>query len=322
MNARTCRARVLAGAALTWLAGGDAPARAQQPVAVPASATAVKPAAVVNGEPISMAELEAVLKQAPMAVEMPEPVRVQMRRHALAMLIDDTLMQQFIKANAPQVPKAEVDQKMAEMDADLKKEKKSVEAFCKENGQTVEELRDGLTWMLRWTAWAKGKISDADVRRYYEAYKDYFDGTTVRVSHIAVRLGENASEADHARAKAQLTELRAQIIAGKVDFAAAAKTYSQCESSKAGGDLGFVARKTMVEEAFAHTAFAMQPGQVSDVVQTGFGMHLIKVIERKPGQPSDFAKIKEQVRDIYTEEYRLTILAQQRKAAKLEINIP
>jgi peptidyl-prolyl cis-trans isomerase C len=322
MKARTWVARGLAGAALAWLAGEGVPAHGQQPAPVAASATATKPAAVVNGEPISMAELEAVLKQAPMAVEMPEQVRVQMRRHALAMLIDDTLMQQFIKANCPQVSKAEVDRKLVEMDADLKKENKSVEAFCKENGQTVEQLREGLTWMLRWTAWAKDKVSEADVQRFYEAYKDYFDGTTVRASHIAIRLPENASEADQARARARLTELRAQITAGKIDFATAAKTHSQCESSSSGGDLGFLARKTMVEEPFAKAAFALQPGQVSDVVQTGFGLHLIKVTDRKPGQPSDFAKIKDQVRDLYTEEYRLTILAQQRKAAKLEINIP
>src|SRR5260370_26195631 len=167
MNARTWMARGLAGAALIWLAGGDVAARAQQPATVAASATGLKPAAVVNGEPISMAELEAVLKQAPMAVEMPDQVRVQMRRHALAMLIDDTLMQQFIKANAPQVPKAEVDQKIAEMDADLKKEKKSVEAFCKENGQTVEQLKEGLTSMTRCTTGPKGSITDADGERYY-----------------------------------------------------------------------------------------------------------------------------------------------------------
>jgi peptidyl-prolyl cis-trans isomerase C len=305
----SARRWLAAGAALTWLMA-TVPAYAQ------------KPAAVVNGEPISMADLEAVLKQAPQAVEMPEQVRVQMRRHALTMLIDDTLMQQFINANAPQVSKTEVDRKLAEMEAALKKENKSVDSFCKENGQTVGQLREGLTWMLRWLAWANGKISDADVQRYYEAYKDYFDGTTVRAGHIAIRLAENASEADRARAQAQLTELRAQLVAGKMDFAAAAKSYSQCESGNSGGDLGFIQRKTMVEESFARAAFALQPGQVSDVVQTGFGMHLIKVTERKAGQPSDFAKIKDQVREMYTEEYRLTVLAQQRKAAKLEINIP
>ena len=327
MNGRKWIVRGLTGAALAWLAGGDAPARAQQPIVVPtvtttaATAPAEKPAAIINGEPIGMNELDAFLKQTPMAVEASEGVRIQMRRHALTMLIDDTLMQQFIKANAPMVSKAEVDQKMSEMGAELAKEKKSVESFCKENGQTLEQMRDGLTCILRWSAWAKSKIGDGDVQRYYQEYKDFFDKTEVRASHIVLRLPPTATDADRAKSKAFLMDLRAQIVAGKIDFAAAARTYSQCESNKSGGDLGLLTRK-MVDESFARAAFALQPGLISDVVETGFGLHLIKVVERKPGQPSDFAKIKEQVREMYTEEVRLTILAQQRKAAKIEVFIP
>ncbi len=324
MNGRKWIVRGLTGAALAWLAGGDASLSARQPAAPAGKATAISPktAAVVNGESIGMAELDAVLKQAPMAVEASEEVRKQMRRHALAMLIDDTLMQQFLKANTPQVPKTDIDQKLAEMDAALKKENKSVESFCKENGQTVEQLRDGLSWMLRWSAWAKTNINDGNVKKYYEEYKDFFDGTTVRTSHIVARMAPSASAEDKAKAKAQLLELRGQLEAGKVDFATAAKSFSQCESSKTGGDLGFIARKTMVEESFAKAAFALQVGQVSDVVETGYGLHIIKVTERKAGPPSDFEKIKLQVRDFYTEEVRQTILAQQRQAAKIEVNIP
>ncbi len=208
MNGLTWMMRGLTGAALTGLVWGAAAVRAQQPAAVQpvAAATAVKPAAVVNGELIAMAELDAILKQAPMPVEVPEEVRKGIRRHALTMLIDDTLMQQFLRTNAPPILKADVDAKMAEMDAALKKDKKSVESFCKDNGQTVQELREGLTWMLRWSSWAKSHINDDQVYRYYQEYKDFFDGTTVRASHIALRMPENATEADKAKAKAQLTE--------------------------------------------------------------------------------------------------------------------
>jgi parvulin-like peptidyl-prolyl isomerase len=77
-----------------------------------------------------------------------------------------------------------------------------------------------------------------------------------------------------------------------------------------------------VEEPFAKAAFALKVGDISDVVQTDFGYHLIKVTDRKAGTASDFNKIKEEVREMLVEELRVQILAEQRQTAKVEINLP
>src|SRR5262249_40479376 len=144
-----------------------------------------------------------------------------------------------------------------------------------------------------------------------------------RASHIVLLVPPTAPEADKAKLRAQLADLRKQILAGKIDFATAAKNYSQCQDTKdKGGDIGPFRRKLMVEEPLARAAFAMQPNQLSDIVQTVYGYHLILVTERKPGSPVDFAKAKEQVRDFCIEEMRQQILSQQRQAAKIEVSIP
>jgi peptidyl-prolyl cis-trans isomerase C len=78
----------------------------------------------------------------------------------------------------------------------------------------------------------------------------------------------------------------------------------------------------MVDEAFARAAFALPVGQVSDVVQSEYGLHLIKVTDRKPGQASDYTKIEEQVQQIYAWDLRQSIIAQMRKTAKIEVNLP
>ena len=108
-------------------------------------------------------------------------------------------------------------------------------------------------------------------------------------------------------------------MAGKIDFADAAKKYSQCSSAPNGGDIGFFARKMMMDEAFAKAAFAIPIGGISDVVRTDFGMHLIKVTDRKKGEPSVYEKIKDEVRLYFFEEMRQELLAKERKAAKIEI---
>jgi parvulin-like peptidyl-prolyl isomerase len=58
------------------------------------------------------------------------------------------------------------------------------------------------------------------------------------------------------------------------------------------------------------------------VVQTDYGLHLIKVTGRNPGQPSDFAKIKDDVRELCVEEMRLALVGQQRKASQIKIEMP
>src|SRR5262245_42181297 len=123
MNGRTWKLGGVAAWALACVIGrspAQAPAQppaqapAQPPAAtvVPAGAATAAPkaAAVVNGEPIPMAELDAVLKQAgPSAVAIPDDQKKAAQRQALAMLIDETLMHQFLLQNAPAVSDAEVD---------------------------------------------------------------------------------------------------------------------------------------------------------------------------------------------------------------------
>ena len=146
-------------------------------------------------------------------------------------------------------------------------------------------------------AYCKAQVTDAIAKQYYDTNKDFFDNVMVRASHIMPRVEPNASPTDVEAAKAKLTALRQQLMDGKIDFATAAKQYSQYPPTAAkGGDLDFFPRKGLMDETIAQTAFALKPGQISEVVQTDMGLHLVLVTERKPGTPSNFEQIKEDVR--------------------------
>ncbi|HLJ92013.1 MAG TPA: peptidylprolyl isomerase [Gemmataceae bacterium] len=284
---------------------------------------ATKPAAVVDGMPISMAEVENVLKQAgPTATPLTEMQRKQLQMEAVGMLIDDLLMEQFLKRSAPAIPATEVDKKVTELAASLKQQGKSLADFCKDSGQTEAQLRIHVLNMLRWSAYVKDHLTEADIKRYFDESRDFFDRVAVRASHIVLRVAPGASPGEREQARTRLQALRQEIVSGKVDFAEAAKKYSQCTSAPNGGDIGYFPRKLAVEEAFARAAFGLKVGEVSDVVETDYGLHLIKVTDRKPGQPADYSKIKDEVRELCTEELRLDVLARQRKAAQIEINLP
>src|SRR4051794_32879508 len=318
----------LAGATLLACGAGRAPAQApvQQTSVktVEAAEDGARVVAVVNGDRITAAELEAVMRLGgPTPLQLPEAQRRQHQMEAPAVLVDDLLMHQFLDKNAPPVPQAEVDKKIAELETGLKKQGKSLQEFCRDMGQTEAQVRKNVGRMLQWTTYVGGRLTDAEVEKYYREYKDVFDRATVRASHIVLRLPADAPAAEAAQARAKLADLRAQIVAGKLDFAEAAKAHSQCPlSTGKGGDLGFFPRKWVFEESFSRAAFGLQVGQVSDVVQTEYGLHLVKVTDRKAGEPSDFAKIKDEVRDFCAEDMRQQMLAELRKGSKIEVRLP
>jgi peptidyl-prolyl cis-trans isomerase C len=311
------------GAGALALAIGAGRAPAQAPAAPAKPVAQVKPVAVVNGEPIPLTQLEAVLaREGPKAVQLPEDKLREMRLATLGMLIDDLLLVQFLRQNGPRVDPAEVDKKVAETVEGLKKQGKTLPDFLRDLGQTEAELRVDVASMLQWRDYVKARVSDDDLKRYYQENKDFFDGVTVHASHIVLRVPQTSSDAERQQTRDKLLAIRQEIVSGKVDFAEAAKKYSQCPTAPKGGDLGFFPRKGAVDESFAKAAFALQVGQVSDVVQSDYGLHLIKVSERKPGQASDFAKLKDVVQQFYVMDLQQAVVAQMRKSSRIEVNLP
>lgn len=281
-----------------------------------------EPAAIINGNVITMGELDGVFQQANSApTKVPDTAVKQMKMQILGMMIDDILMRQFLDKNGPQVTQAEVDATMAEFVAELKKQNKTIEAYCKETAQTEAMIREDAMRLVQWNKYAATRISEDYLQKYHAAYREFFEGVTVRTSHILIPVPPTMPAPEQAQLKAQVEQLRAQITAGKTTFEDAAKTYSKCESAAKGGDIGFIPRKFGVDEPFAQAAFALPIGQISEVVQTPVGFHIIKVTERKAGQPAPYEQVKQAVHACCLQELQQSVLAHMRKTSKVQVNL-
>jgi peptidyl-prolyl cis-trans isomerase D len=140
---------------------------------------------------------------------------------------------------------------------------------------------------------AKMMVPAADVQRAYnDNITQYQTPEQIRASHILLNLAGK----DEAAVRKQAEDVLAQVKAGG-DFAALAQKYSEDEGSKAnGGDLDYFGRSRMVPE-FEAAAFAMEPNQVSDLVRTQFGFHIIKVVDKKAGTTRTFDEVRPQLED-------------------------
>jgi len=123
------------------------------------------------------------------------------------------------------------------------------------------------------------EVPDEAARVYYEEHPEFFETTEVHARHVLITIDPGAPEESLAVARERIESARAQAAAGG-DFERLAREYSDCPSRSQGGDLGYFRRGQMVKP-FADAAFALQVGEVSDVVETQFGYHVIKVEERR-----------------------------------------
>ena len=105
-------------------------------------------------------------------------------------------------------------------------------------------------------------------------------------------------------------------------FATAAREKSACPSKAQGGDVDWFPRSGGMVEPFAKAAFALKPYQVGDVVQTQFGYHLILVTDRRPGKETKFEDVKEDVKEVYGDRPRDTLVQRLRPAAKITVTPP
>ena len=132
------------------------------------------------------------------------------------------------------------------------------------------------------------KVTDEQLKACYETDKDAKYGAEVKASHILLKLAADAKPEEKAAKRKQLTEIRAKLMAG-AKFEDLARDNSDCPSKEMGGDLGSFGRGRMVKP-FEDAAFALKPGELSGIVETPFGLHLIKVTEAKPARPLNDVK--------------------------------
>ena len=163
--------------------------------------------------------------------------------------------------------------------------------------------------------------TEEECREYFEAHEDeYQKAERVLAQHILITPKDSTPEAK-AAARAKLEEIRDRVKNG-ADFGDEATAHSDCPSGKNGGSLGWFSRGMMVP-AFENAAFGMSVGDVSDIVETQFGYHLIYKTDHEAPSAATFADAADSIRDLLIHSRRGEALTQfvdgLKKNAKIEV---
>ncbi len=251
--------------------------------------------AVVDKEIILLSELEAQLQLYSIQTRTnlsDEAVRDSLREEFLDRMIEDkVLLVEAERDTSINITNKEVDEALTKQIETIRSQFPSEDAFqeqLRSEGLTLKGLRDQyrdevknqiLKDMLIQKRLAGVRVSSGEVKRFYDENKESLPEKPagVRLSHILLDAQPGQATRD---SLLQYVGLILQKVIEGEDFGLLAKTYSDDPSGSEGGDLGWFSRGEMVPE-FEDAAFGLQPGQISDVVESPFGFHIIKGTGRK-----------------------------------------
>jgi len=264
----------------------------------------------VNGEAVTKVDFDRLVKNMELRANQPVPAerRDEVYRKALDQLVTYTVLSQETRARKVAVTDAEVDSGIQQMRGQFQTE----EAFKKaleSRGMTLDKLKADTRIDISINKMVEAEVStqppptDAQVREFYDKNPDKFkQDEAVRASHILFRVEETADAATKKKAMDEAQSVLKQARSG-ADFAELAKKHSADGSAQQGGDLNFFTRGQMVPP-FDQAAFAMKPGEISDIVTTQFGYHIIKVSERRPASTVPFEQVSGRIKEFLTEQQK------------------
>ena len=283
------------------------------------------PVAVVNKTPITKGELDAAFRQTRISEQvdkMPAAEVNKIKMHILQMLINRTLLNQYLNELKVKIDEKLVADHVKQIRERLANGGQTLEGLLGKLGQSEEQMRTDIRNEYRWVAYVESQAKESVLRKYYQENKEAFDGSQVKVRHILIKATEEATAEQKELARRRATDLRARIAKGEA-FDVLAQQYSDCPSREKGGELPVFPRKGMMSEPFAKAAFALKDGELSQVVETEFGYHLIYLMEKKPGpKPMTFEEAADEVKNYYAVDLRTAVVARLRQKAEIKIMFP
>jgi peptidyl-prolyl cis-trans isomerase C len=262
--------------------------------------------------------------------------RKQLRDWALNQLIRERLLDKEIKKANIVVADDEVNSQVEQMASaqnppmTMEELKKVVES----RGLDFNDLKNQFRKQLGQQKLVSSHIPD-DINATEEEAKKYYDENQkrfqspeqVRASHILIKpvFTESPEDPNQMRAQAKAealakTKALLQQIKEGADFAELAKANSACPSAPDGGDLRFFSRGRMTP-SFEKAAFALETGQVSDIVETSYGYHIIKVTDRKQASTVTFDEVKDRIIQKLAQDKRAELANKYIDSLKAEANI-
>ena len=264
--------------------------------------------ALVNNEVITLSELEETVKplydqvrQTSTPAEREERLK-KVREEVLDHLVDSRLLDQEIKKRKIEIPDRDVDGAIKEVLKSTNLSENDLKKVIAREGMTYsayrQKIREELGKMRLVAREIKSKIviEEETLRKAYQENLDKFtDPLEVKIQQIFLPFPQNSSQDEAAVVRNEARSILERARKGE-DFTELAKKYSRAPEASEGGVLGYFKHKELIPE-LEEVGFKLKVGEISDLVNSPLGFHILRVLERKGGEPRPFAEVQNKIRD-------------------------
>jgi parvulin-like peptidyl-prolyl isomerase len=274
-------------------------------------------AANVDGKPIDVAEVNRLVKLTLRNRPASKAALPGLEAQALEQVIHRRLVNLFLDSKKVTVTDAEIDKVIADREKQYKKQDADLADVRAQSGLTQATYRDEVEWELRWGKYLRGLLTDEKVEKFFEAHRQEYDGTELRVSHILLRPDGPLTPEQIDVLVARAETIRDEILGGLTEFEEAAKKYSSGPSRQHGGDIGYISRHGIMPEDFTQAAFELEKDEISAPVLSRLGVHLIQCTEIRPGKKT-WRDVRKELQPAVMQETFEKVAEQMRKTATIE----
>jgi peptidyl-prolyl cis-trans isomerase SurA len=272
------------------------------------AAVADRVVAVVNDEVITLSEWDNAFEPYGERFEASyrgpdrEKARAESKMILLKRMIDNLLMEQEARKTAITVRNEEVTDAISDMQKQQKMTEDEFSKALEREGITLDsykkDMRDQLmrVKLIRRDIRSRVAVTDEEIGEYYQRHREDYEGKeAVRIKQILIALPNDADSGMKEKLRADAEEIHRRLVNGE-SFDQLSAKYSQGPEAAAGGDIGYIEKGTILHEV-DDEAFRLPLNQISGVIESSVGFHIIRVIDRRGAGLKAIANVREEIRE-------------------------
>jgi peptidyl-prolyl cis-trans isomerase SurA len=264
--------------------------------------------ASVDGQPITAYDIERFSASVGRPVKADDIANNPAAKAVLKALISQKLLESEVQKYASKVDDAQLDRYITQLESDKHMNDDQFRAALMQSGVSYDDFRKQArkqleqAVMIEQDVRSRINIPDSEIQTYYDAHKSDFmiSKERYKLAQILIALPPNATPQQVAEAHTKAEKVRKEAIAG-TDFAALAQKYSDDSSKSQGGELGWFQPADILDQILAAVR-PLQPGQISQVVRSSHGFHILKLEAHEVPGVQPLEQVKQQIREKLTDE--------------------